>query len=553
MRLLAPARISRMKDESTSVDTQLAAVEQYARAYGHELIPVVPDLSVSGAMPIRERPGIGPCLSRDRLGEWDGVITYRLDRLFRDQADFVLFYRDYCERYGKVIISAGEGIDTSNDIGKFVASILVMFAEMERGRMRVRRRDAAKRIREALRWNGGKVPYGYEPYKDGPDWYLRPHPEHAKIVRWLADEVIGGRSCVSLTIDMNRRGILSAMGKRWSDGSVLKLLRSPVLRGYVYHWPPWPEGKRPRSERPPGREKRPGPEIVLGDDGMPLRREPVLDDATWTALQAALDRHAHTTHTRRETAKRRTSRLLRVAFCALCKRPLYAGYHKRAGGLFRTYRCIGGQESKTGSSDLCPARNVPADWLEPLADELFLAEAGDAEIYEPVYAVAEDHSTELAETEESITRLEALYLAGKVYKGTDGAERFAAQMSRLEEKRDQLAQNVAARTSAPRERPTGRYFRDKWAELDQAGDDQGKRSLMISAGFKIMAAVTAKGRILSHELDESIAQRAALAASGRPVMVEPAPTGITAHDFYTPDGQRKYFTPGELGLVEETD
>ena len=67
MRLLAPARISRRTDESTSVDTQLEAVDRYARAFGHELIPIVPDLSVSGARPIREREGIGPWLTEERL------------------------------------------------------------------------------------------------------------------------------------------------------------------------------------------------------------------------------------------------------------------------------------------------------------------------------------------------------------------------------------------------------------------------------------------------------------------------------------------------------
>src|SRR5260221_11291312 len=79
-RFLAPRRISRKTDESTSVDTQLDAVSRYAQAYDLQLIPVVPDLDVSGARPIRERPGVGPWLAEERLGEGDGIITYRLDR-----------------------------------------------------------------------------------------------------------------------------------------------------------------------------------------------------------------------------------------------------------------------------------------------------------------------------------------------------------------------------------------------------------------------------------------------------------------------------------------
>src|SRR5260370_27726945 len=81
-RFLAPRRISRKTDESTSVDTQLDAVSRYAQAYDLQLIPVVPDLDVSGARPILERPGVGPWLAEERLGEWAGIITYRLDRPF---------------------------------------------------------------------------------------------------------------------------------------------------------------------------------------------------------------------------------------------------------------------------------------------------------------------------------------------------------------------------------------------------------------------------------------------------------------------------------------
>src|SRR5258708_31171445 len=111
-RFLAPRRISRKTDESTSVDTQLDAVSRYAQAYDLQLIPVVPDLDVSGARPIRERPGVGPWLAEERLGEWDGIITYRLDRLFRSHADYLLFYQHYFDVSGKGLISTADGIHT---------------------------------------------------------------------------------------------------------------------------------------------------------------------------------------------------------------------------------------------------------------------------------------------------------------------------------------------------------------------------------------------------------------------------------------------------------
>jgi site-specific DNA recombinase len=531
MRLLAPARLSRKRDESTSVDTQLEAVDHYAMAFGHELIAVVPDLSVSGAVPIRDRPGIGRWLTDDRLGDWDGVITYKLDRLFRDQADFVLFYRDYCETHGKVIISAGEGIDTSTETGKLVASILVMFAEMERGRMRVRRRDAQDKIRAALRWGGGKPVYGYEPYKDGAAWYLRPHPERAERDRWMADLVIKGCSCSSLTVQLNRKGIKAPGGGRWTEGVVLKLLRNPALRGYIIHTPPVKKG-----------QPRPNPQIVLGDDGMPLRREPILDDGTWHRLQDALDRNGR----QGPVDRGRASRLQHVAYCALCRRALHSSWHMVQGKKVRTYKCPGYRESRVGPGPLCTGRTIRAEWLEERTYQWFLAEIGDQYIWEKIYVVPDDSGTDLAETEESIKRLEALYLGGRVYKGADGAERFGALMTSLQEKRDQLAEKVSARASAPRWRKTSRKFSDEWNDRD----DQGKRQLMISSGLHVYAATTPdRTRVIGFDLDENLAERAVRAASGnRPEVAPGELAGPRSWQFYDPQGN-----PRGNGAVEDLE
>jgi site-specific DNA recombinase len=488
MRLLAPARISRKTEASTSVDTQLEAVARYAQAYGHELIEVVPDLSVSGAVPIREREGIGPWLTPERLGDWDGVITYKLDRLFRSQRDYVDFYEDFCVAHGKVIISAGEGIDTSQEGGKFVADLLVSFAEMERGRMIKRRRDAQNTIRAALRFGGGMPLFGYEAYRDGPYWYLRPHPEHAPIVREVAGRVIKGESVSALAIELNRRGITTPRGKRWTQPTLWRQLRHQGLRGYVLHTPPVVKG-RPRQP----------PEIVLGEDGMPLRREPILDDETWLKLQAALEGNS----INRGGHRRNASPLLRVAFCDLCGRPLYPNRRMRRGHLERVYVCPGTSEILAGGKPLCKSRAVPAEWLEQLAADLFLSQVGDVEIFAPA-VLPDDRSQELAEADEAIKRLEDLYLGGKTYQGQAGAERFGALMTRLETRRDQLAQAVAARASAPREEPTGRYYRDEWAQLDT----QGRRQLMMKAKFTVKAARDTSGHLsFSHTIDEEIKER----------------------------------------------
>ncbi len=128
---------------------------------------------------------------------------------------------------------------------------------------------------------------------------------------------------------------------------------------------------------------------------------------------------------------------------------------------------------------------MPAEYLEDLATRLFLNLVGSQEILERVHIPAEDSSAELAAVEEAMEHLEEQYATGAVYRGTAGAERFAALMTRLEERRDRLAAlpSVPARTEY---RPTGHTFADRWQEEDEAG----RRQLMVSAGFQVRIART---------------------------------------------------------------
>src|SRR6516165_7926647 len=160
MRLLAPRRISRSTKASTSTQGQEVDTGDWAGLHGHTIVVATEDLSVSGGVPIRERPEIGPWLTPEHLADWDGIAFSKIDRGFRDHYDFITFVHDFCEPHGKIVISTGEGIDTSTDMGKFMLGMLVQFAEWELTRMKKRRSEAAVRLRNDARWGGGTVSFG---------------------------------------------------------------------------------------------------------------------------------------------------------------------------------------------------------------------------------------------------------------------------------------------------------------------------------------------------------------------------------------------------------
>jgi site-specific DNA recombinase len=246
------------------------------------------------------------------------------------------------------------------------------------------------------------------------------------------------------------------------------MLRNPVLRGYVLHYKPYRKG-----------QKRPPPEIVRGPDYMPLRREPVIDDELWARLQAVLDQNGTGTRAKRHDSPL----LLRVAFCALCGKPLHGDRWVKYGHEYRRYRCPSRREAISGPGRVCAARSLPSAPLDILVEILFVGLVGEIEILEPVHFPAENHSAELAGIDEAIGHLEDEYAAGSVYKGAAGAARFAALMNKLEARRDHLAAmpSLPARTEY---RETGQTFRQRWS----ASNDHERRQLMIAAGFKTMVS-----------------------------------------------------------------
>ena len=448
MRLIAAKRVSRLKDGSTSAGTQDTGMQEYADRHGHTIVLSTSDLDVSGGVPIRQRPDVGPLLTPEHLDKWDGLAGYRLDRLFRNHYDFVTFYHDFCEPHGKVIISTGEGIDTTTRMGRFMAGQLVQFAEWELERMRERRKDARDRLVTAAHWNGGVVPFDYMAVKAGEHFDLVPHPENAEITREMARWIISGRSGNALARHLRERGITTGQGKPWRTQQIGPFLRSPRRRGYVVEGP------------------RSAPRLVLGGDGMPVRRTPVLDDETWFALQGVLDRNAE----RKSAVHTRASALLGVAFCALCGRKLYADVREARTRAY--YVCPGRLDNE------CAARSVPMDGLEVLAACLFVGRVGHVEVIERVIVPNDTRAKELAEVGQAIVNLNAeRYQHGVMRPGFEEIRAdLEAQHARL------LA--LPPEPDVATERPTGQTIGQLW---DDAGIE-ARRQLMIKAGFQVRIA-----------------------------------------------------------------
>jgi site-specific DNA recombinase len=271
LRVIGYVRLSdyRTDDASTSPQRQREQIAATCLARGWTLVEIVEDLDVSGSdRGLRlKRPGLVKI--RERYADVDVLLFTKLDRLARNVGDFRAIAEE-AEANSVALVSIDDNIDLTTASGKFFATILAAFAEMEAATIRDRVLKGNAKARELGRFMGGVPPYGYRavPHPSGEGRALEIHPEEAAVVRDLADAILGGSTVYRATRDLNQRGVLSKTGKAWSIQAVRQVLTSPRIVGRRTH----------------------GGTVLTGSDGLPIQfDEPVLHLDTWHRLRAVLE------------------------------------------------------------------------------------------------------------------------------------------------------------------------------------------------------------------------------------------------------------------------
>lgn len=562
-RALGVIRLSELTKDTTSPARQHEIITAAAKARGSTIVGWAEDLDVSASKihPMK-RPGLGKWLGQDH--EYDEILFWRVDRLVRRVGDFADMIK-WAEDRGKGLASATEPFDLATPLGKAMAYLTAIFAEMEANATSERVAGAHAYLRQEGRWGGGKPPYGYRsvPNPDGNGYILVVDAEAADRCRELMRRVIAGESVNSITADFNRREILTPLnherarhgelktksgpkagrdtrGAVWKASTVTQILRNPVLLGYVVH----------RKS------------AVTMDDGTPIvRAEPIITETEWDQLQHALSDPARTS---RQVRTQTPSLLLRVAFCALCGAPMYRWSHGDGDRRRTHYRCRSHGTACEQKSP-CPALEIRSEALNALAETLFLAQVGHVEILEKVYRPGVDHSDEIALLRRSLQAVRREFDGGD-YSYPGGEEEYSTRVAGLSERLRVLA-DLPVTEAGYEMRATGQTFTDRW----HASDMPGRRQLMINAGFRLLvsrtktsiqgltvaevdqlarrherslkAVLVAAGPaeihkdtwdevrslvdpranlVIAFELDPDLSRRAGLAAEGRPVTVPDA-------------------------------
>ena len=227
------ARYSSDNQRDASIEDQLRQCRERAAREGWTVVDSYSDRAISCASLIRS--GIQELLADAQAGRFDMVLSEALDRISRDQEDVAAVFKRL--RFAGVsIVTLSEGEITELHVGlKGTMNALFLKDLALKTHRGIRGRVEAGKI-------GGGNAYGYRVVKtlDTNGEPIRGEREiiedQAEIVRRIFREYVAGKGPQKIAADLNREGIPSPTGKRWSDTTIRgnRAISSGILNCELY-------------------------------------------------------------------------------------------------------------------------------------------------------------------------------------------------------------------------------------------------------------------------------------------------------------------------------
>jgi DNA invertase Pin-like site-specific DNA recombinase len=198
--------------EGISLAAQEAKLRAYCELRGLRVVEIVTDAGVSGGKPMHSRTGGQRILDLVKRGTVAHVVTYKLDRLFRDCADCLAVTAAWDKKAIALhlVDLGGQTLDTSSAMGRFFLTVMAGAAELERNLISERVSEVMGYVKSQGRKTGGDVPYGYAVAMDGKT--LVPHEGEQALVEAIRDARQRGLSQRAVVVELAQRGFLTRRG-----------------------------------------------------------------------------------------------------------------------------------------------------------------------------------------------------------------------------------------------------------------------------------------------------------------------------------------------------
>ena len=123
-----------------------------------------------------------------------------------------------------------ENIDTLDASGELLLTILSALAQEESNSISKNISwSIQKRFQEGIAFGNPRSVYGYTDGETNKDWIIV--EEQARVVRFIFDEFLLGKSSYKISNELNEKGIPSSKGTKWQSESVDFILRNEKYVG----------------------------------------------------------------------------------------------------------------------------------------------------------------------------------------------------------------------------------------------------------------------------------------------------------------------------------
>lgn len=216
----------KQSEDGYGLDAQKDRCLAYCQYRGiHEKqIEIITDGGFSGGNV--ERPGFKAIMQSCKIGIYERIIIYKLDRISRSIADFSQMLKFFSENDVQ-LVSVSENLDLSSTVGSLIAKILIVFAEYERQLDIDRTIEAIKAMlnQKLYPFGGRKPPLGYI----RKDNHLYVNTEEQLIYNHIVNTFLETKSIIQTCADL-----ACAYPKyTWSSAGISKLLKNKVYLGGV--------------------------------------------------------------------------------------------------------------------------------------------------------------------------------------------------------------------------------------------------------------------------------------------------------------------------------
>lgn len=229
MKVAIYVRVSTLEQAESgySIGEQTEKLKSYCKIKDWQVAKIYTDPGFSGSS--LDRPAMQQLITDCKLGVFDAVLVYKLDRLSRSQKDTLYLIEDVFNAYNIHFMSLSENFDTSTPFGKAMIGLLSVFAQLEREQIKERMQmGKLGRVKAGKISAWSNVPFGYTKVKDSYDV----DPLRAGIVKRIYADYLAGKSITKIMKELNREGHIGK-GVNWSYRTVRQILGNVTYTGRI--------------------------------------------------------------------------------------------------------------------------------------------------------------------------------------------------------------------------------------------------------------------------------------------------------------------------------